>query len=48
MIIELNRQGVTTVGEASKLSRSLFGRLIFYNRERDFPPTAGLRSSWQA
>ena len=48
MIIAMNRQGAPAVAEASKLSRSVFGRLIFYNRGRKLPPTGGLRSSWQA
>ena len=60
MIIAMNRQGVPTVGEASKtIARSLlspslfaqlilFGRLIFDHREKDFPPTAGLGAPLRA
>ena len=49
MIIAVNRQGVPTVGEASKtiarslLSTTLFGCMILDNREKDLPPTVWLR-----
>ena len=53
MIIVMNQQGVLTVGEAfntiafaiHSVDRSLFGRLILDNREKDFPPTAWLRAT---
>ena len=49
----MNRKRLPTVGEASKtiarglLSPSLFGRLIFDNREKDLPPTEWLRVTLQ-
>ena len=54
MIIEMSRHVALIVGEASKtiafaihsVDRSLFGRLILNNREKDFPPTAWLRANF--